>query len=149
MIEMIKKLFKQVTETFTLAIQRLGHARIRNRERIIIRFNLVWMGFGFVPLTRYLRPCHISLNYCYHKARVGEDMESIEVREYWVYGCCTSFTIEPEISNGLLFNKKTGAISGIPLAVADKIKYTITGYGPRGADSESTEIIVMKPKEIN
>ncbi|KAF3982846.1 MAG: autotransporter domain-containing protein, partial [Methylococcales symbiont of Hymedesmia sp. n. MRB-2018] len=41
-------------------------------------------------------------------------------------GTVSSYTINPEIENGLSFSTTTGTISGIPTAVADEVPYTIT-----------------------
>jgi hypothetical protein len=37
---------------------------------------------------------------------------------------CLMFS--PAISNGLSFNKKTGTISGVPIATSDPVTYTVT-----------------------
>jgi hypothetical protein len=45
-------------------------------------------------------------------------------------------------TDGLSFNKKTGAISGVPIVASDPVIYTVTAIGRRGQDTATVVITV-------
>ena len=56
-----------------------------------------------------------------------------------------SYSINPAISNGLMFDTNTGTISGTPDAVADAIPYTITATNSAGMAMTTVSITVEAP----
>ncbi|CAC9651846.1 hypothetical protein, partial [uncultured Gammaproteobacteria bacterium] len=65
------------------------------------------------------------------------------------------YSISPAISNGLSFNKKTGTISGVPIATSDPVTYTVTAalmammeVDRRGQDT-ATVVIAVGVGDIN
>ncbi len=60
-------------------------------------------------------------------------------------GAVVSYSIAPDISNGLLFDTTDGTISGTPDAVAEAITYTITATNSGGTDTAMVTITVEAP----
>ena len=61
-------------------------------------------------------------------------------------GAAGSYSIDPAIGNGLLFDTTTGIISGTPTAVASEITYTITATNG-GGDGTATIAITVNPAD--
>ncbi len=57
-------------------------------------------------------------------------------------GDVDSYSIMPDIGNGLLFDATTGTISGTPTAVAEAISYTITATNASDTDTATVAITV-------
>ena len=57
-------------------------------------------------------------------------------------GAVASYSINPAIGNGLLFDETTGTISGTPTAVAEAISYIITATNSGGEDTATVAITV-------
>ena len=60
-------------------------------------------------------------------------------------GAVVSYSIAPDIQNGLLFDTTDGTISGTPTAVAEAITYTITATNSGGSDTATVTITVEAP----
>ena len=60
-------------------------------------------------------------------------------------GVIDSFSISPEVENGLLFDPSTGIIRGIPITLAAPITYTITATNLSGNTSVEYTICVIEP----
>ena len=60
-------------------------------------------------------------------------------------GAVVSYSIAPDISNGLLFDTTDGTISGTPTAVAEAITYTITATNSGGTATAMVTITVNAP----
>ena len=60
-------------------------------------------------------------------------------------GDVDSYSINPDIGNGLMFNTSTGTISGTPAEVADAIPYTITATNSAGTATATVTITVEAP----
>ena len=60
-------------------------------------------------------------------------------------GAVASYSINPVIGNGLLFNTTTGTISGTPTTAANAILYTITANNSGGMDTATVAITVEAP----
>ena len=61
-------------------------------------------------------------------------------------GPVARYSIDPTISNGLLFDTTTGIISGTPMAVASEITYTITATNS-GGDGTATIAVTVNPAD--
>ena len=57
-------------------------------------------------------------------------------------GTVASYSISPDIGNGLSFDENSGTISGTPTAVAEAIPYTITATNSGGEDDATVAITV-------
>ena len=60
-------------------------------------------------------------------------------------GDVDSYSINPDIGNGLMFNTSTGTISGTPAEVTDAIPYTITATNSAGTATATVTITVEAP----
>ena len=64
-------------------------------------------------------------------------------------GAVASYSINPDIGNGLLFDATTGTISGTPTAVAEAISYIITATNSGGTATAMVNISVTASARVN
>ena len=82
----------------------------------------------------------ISINPTTVTATVGIAITDITITSNG--GAVVSYSISPDIGNGLMFNPTTGTISGMPEAVATAITYTITTTNTGGTATATVTITV-------
>ena len=71
---------------------------------------------------------------------VGSPIDTITITSNG--GTVVSYSISPDIANGLSFNTATGTISGTPLVVTGSTSYTITATNSGGTDMATIAITV-------
>jgi hypothetical protein len=79
---------------------------------------------------------------------VANDYVTIAPDTPTVTGNVTSFSISPELSDGLTVDASTGTISGTPQVVTGPTTYTLTANNPYGFASATVqiEVLIAKPK---
>ena len=86
----------------------------------------------------------ISISAATVTATVGSAISDITI-DARAGGDVASYSINPVIGNGLLFNTTTGTISGTPMTAAEAIPYTITATNSGGMDTATVTITVEAP----
>ena len=89
----------------------------------------------------------ISINPATLIATVGTAIQPITIDET-AGGMVSSYSISPNIANGLSFDTTSGTISGTPLAIAALTTYTITATNVTGADTATVNITVNEAVPI-
>ena len=61
-----------------------------------------------------------------------------------VFGLVDDFQIDPLLPDGLVFNEKTGVVSGKPLKASTRVRsYTVTGYNEKGSVSGNFTLAII------
>ena len=89
----------------------------------------------------------ISISRATLVATVGAAIVPITIDET-AGGMVSSYSISPNIANGLSFDTTSGTISGTPLAIAALTTYTITATNVTGADTATVNITVNEAVPI-
>ncbi|KAK8797211.1 hypothetical protein WA158_004421 [Blastocystis sp. Blastoise] len=85
------------------------------------------------------RPSHLSYSQSTYILYTYTSFDSI-VPSY--NNIIQTFTIEPDLAEGLIFNTTTGVISGVSKQLSQSTEYTITGKNSRGFTSCTLSLIV-------
>ena len=106
--------------------------------------NTTGTGTASVTITVNTVAPRISINPATLVANMGSPIMPIPITPIGG-GAVVSYSIMPDIQNGLLFDTGTGAISGTPTAVAEAITYTITATNSGGTATAMVTITVNAP----
>lgn len=118
-------------------------ASLRCTLPIICAFLCITSGCSSSSSTPSLTPPPTGLAYPQTSisATVGT---SILTDTPTVTGTVTSYSVAPALPPGLTFNSSTGAISGMPSAVAAQASYTVTASNS-GGSTTATVVITVSP----
>ena len=111
---------------------------------IITATNSGGMDSATITITVNNVAPRISINRAMLVANMGSPIMPITITPIGG-GAVVSYSIAPDIQNGLLFDTTTGTISGTPDEVAPSRTYTITATNSGGTDTAMVTITVNAP----
>lgn len=91
-----------------------------------------------------------AVSISYPKKRIFAIVGSMAVDLFpAVTGTNLTFSIAPGLPNGLSFDATTGNVTGVPLAAADEVDYTVTATGVAGTASDTFMLAALPGYEVN
>jgi len=107
------------------------------------------VAFDDVPLTGD-GGSNAAVSITYPKQRIAAIVGSMAVDLYpAVTGTGLSFSVTPNLPNGLTFDPATGVIMGVPLAAVDRVDYTVTASGPMGTATATFMLTALPGYEVD